>query len=82
VRAVLGHWLFGYVHPFPDGTGRVARFRMNAMLASRGYQWTYIRTDERDRYVRALEAAGVGQDIRPFAEFIAEAVTRSAKELV
>jgi Fic family protein len=20
VRAVLGHWLFGYVHPYPDGT--------------------------------------------------------------
>jgi Fic family protein len=21
VRAVLGHWLLGYVHPFPDGNG-------------------------------------------------------------
>ena len=26
VRAVLGHWLFGYVHPYPDGNGRMARF--------------------------------------------------------
>ena len=34
VRAVLGHWLFGYVHPYPDGNGRMARFLMNAMLAS------------------------------------------------
>ena len=25
VRAVLGHWLFGYVHPYPDGNGRMAR---------------------------------------------------------
>src|SRR5208283_4377106 len=24
VRAVLGHWLFGYVHPYPDGNGRMA----------------------------------------------------------
>jgi len=32
-RAVLGHWLFGYIHPYPDGNGRMARFLMNAMLA-------------------------------------------------
>jgi len=25
VRAVLGHWMFGYVHPYPDGNGRMAR---------------------------------------------------------
>jgi Fic family protein len=24
VRAVLGHWLFGYIHPYPDGDGRMA----------------------------------------------------------
>ena len=28
VRAVLGHWLFGYIHPYPDGNGRMARFLM------------------------------------------------------
>ena len=28
VQAVLGHWLFGYVHPYPDGNGRLARFVM------------------------------------------------------
>ncbi|WP_441228965.1 Fic family protein [Tardiphaga sp. 20_F10_N6_6] len=32
VRAVLGHWLVGHVHPYPDGNGRVARFLMNVML--------------------------------------------------
>ena len=26
VRAVLGHWMFGYIHPYPDGNGRMARF--------------------------------------------------------
>jgi Fic family protein len=36
VRAVLGHWMFGYIHPYPDGNGRMARFLMNAMLASGG----------------------------------------------
>ena len=37
VRAVLGHWMFGYIHPYPDGNGRMARFLMNVMLASGGY---------------------------------------------
>ena len=49
VRAVLGHWLFGYIHPYPDGNGRMARFLMNAMLASGGYPWTVIRVEDRDR---------------------------------
>ena len=43
VRAVLGHWMFGYIHPYPDGNGRIARFLMNAMLASGGYPWTVVR---------------------------------------
>jgi hypothetical protein len=78
VRAVLGHWLFGYVHPYPDGNGRVARFLMNAMLASGGYPWTVIRVEDREKYLRALDAASLEQKIEPFARFIAECVKRSA----
>ncbi|MEX2660640.1 MAG: Fic family protein [Vicinamibacterales bacterium] len=74
VRAVLGHWLFGYIHPFPDGNGRMARFVMNAMLASGGYPWTVVRVDDRDAYLSALDSASIDVDIRPFAAFIAERV--------
>ena len=74
VRAVLGHWLFGYIHPYPDGNGRMARFVMNAMLASGGYPWTVIRAEDRDAYLAALEAASVDQDIEVFARFLAERV--------
>jgi Fic family protein len=77
VRAVLGHWLFGYIHPYPDGNGRMARFLMNAMLASGGYAWTVVRVEDRDRYMQALEAASVGSDIKPFASFLAERVAWS-----
>jgi len=80
VRAVLGHWLFGYIHPFPDGNGRVARFLMNVMLASGGYPWTVIRAEERDEYMAALEAASVDQDIGPLATFVARAVGRAGGE--
>lgn len=74
VRAVLGHWLFGYIHPYPDGNGRMARFVMNAMLASGGYPWTVIRVEDRDAYLAALESASIDQDIAPLARFVAERV--------
>lgn len=74
VRAVLGHWLFGYIHPYPDGNGRMARFVMNAMLASGGYPWTVIRVEDRAPYLAALESASTGMDIRPFARFVAQRV--------
>lgn len=80
VRAVLGHWMLGYIHPYPDGNGRIARFLMNAMLASGGYPWTVIRVEDRNKYLEALESASVAGDIGPFAAFIAERVQWSIKQ--
>jgi fido (protein-threonine AMPylation protein) len=79
VRAVLGHWLFGYIHPYPDGNGRMARFLMNAMLASGGYPWTVIRVEGRNRYLAALDRASIDIQIEPFARFIAERVRRAMR---
>jgi fido (protein-threonine AMPylation protein) len=80
VRAVLGHWLLGYIHPYPDGNGRMVRFVMNAMLASGGYPWTVIRVEDRDAYLAALESASTGMDIRLFARFVAERVAWSLEQ--
>ena len=77
VRAVLGHWLLGHVHPFPDGNGRVARFAMNALLAAGGYPWTIIQVDDRDEYLAALETASVASDVGPFARFVAQQMKRT-----
>ncbi len=79
IRAVLGHFIFVYIHPYSDGNGRMGRFLMNTMLASGGYPWTIIPVEERDRYMKALEAASVEQNIEPFAEFIAYLVTEGMK---
>jgi hypothetical protein len=75
VRAVLGHFVFVYIHPYTDGNGRTGRFLMNAMLASGGYPWTVVPVERRDDYMAALEAASVRQDIEPFSQFLAELVT-------
>src|SRR6516162_101685 len=74
VRAVLGHWLFGYIHPYFDGNGRMARFLMNVMLASGGYPWTVIRIRDRKSYLSALDRASIEMDIHPFATFIVRRV--------
>ncbi len=74
VRAVLGHWLFGYVHPYPDGNGRMARFLMNVMLASGGYPWTVIRIRDRKPYLSALDRASIEMDIHPFTTFMVHRV--------
>lgn len=74
VRAVLGHWLFGFIHPFMDGNGRMARFTMNLMLASGGYPWTVIRVDDRQAYLAALESASVEDTLMLFATFVASCV--------
>ena len=71
VRAVLGHFVFVFIHPYMDGNGRMGRFLMNAMLASGGYPWTVIPVGNRDDYMNALESASVGQDISQFANFLA-----------
>lgn len=71
VRAVLGHFLFVYIHPHMDGNGRLARFLMNALLVSGGYVWTVIPLERRTEYMQALERASSYADIEPFARFVA-----------
>lgn len=76
VRAVLGHFLFVFIHPYSDGNGRRGRFLMNALFASGGYPWTIIHLvvslENQARYREALEEASVHRNIRPFAACILE----------
>lgn len=81
VRAVLGHFIFVFIHPYVDGNGRMGRFLMNAMLASGGYPWAVIPLDKRQEYMAALEAASSEGDIKPFAQFLG-ALVRGAPTFV
>lgn len=72
VRAILGHFVFVYIHPFIDGNGRIGRFLMNSMLASGGYPWTILRVTRRADYMAALERASIGRDISAVTGFVAE----------
>jgi len=74
VRAVLGHFTFVYIHPYMDGNGRIARFLMNTMLISGGYEWTVIPLERRKEYMTALEKASVEEDITDFTQFLASLI--------
>ncbi len=74
VRAVMGHFIFVYIHPYMDGNGRIGRFLMNVMLAAVRYPWTVIPIQKRNQYMNALEQASVKQDIKPFAGFLRDLV--------
>lgn len=72
VRAVLGHFIFVFIHPYMDGNGRIGRFLMNTMLASGGYPWTVIRLKRRDTYMSALEEASTKGRMSNLTRFISE----------
>ncbi len=74
VKAVLAHLCLGFIHPFSDGNGRSARFLMNFLFIAHSYSWTVIRVKNRERYLKSLEAASVGKDIKPFARFVLESM--------
>lgn len=80
VRAVLGHFIFVYIHPYMDGNGRIGRFLMNVMLASGGFPWTVIPLEKRHDYMNALEKASVEQNIDYFAKLISNLVSARMKE--
>lgn len=77
VRAVLGHFIFVFIHPYMDGNGRMGRFIMNLMLASGGYPWTVIPVQQRSKYMKSLEEASVNLNILSFVEFLSHLVNES-----
>lgn len=70
VRAVLGHFIFVFIHPYMDGNGRLSRFLMNFMLVTGGYPWTLVTVQTRNAYLAALEQASTYGRIGPFVDLL------------
>lgn len=54
-RAAEFHRRFVYIHPFPDGNGRVARLMMNMLLLQDRYMPILISPKIRSTYIKKLE---------------------------
>ena len=77
VKALLTHWLIGFIHPYIDGNGRMARFAMNALLVNGGYPWTIVHVENRRAYLDALEQASIHGNIINFAKLIVKEMAKS-----
>ena len=73
VRAALAHEAFLNIHPFYDGNGRVARLLLNLQLMRDGYPTVLVQRSARETYIRALEAAHLG-DYQGLVAVVGQAV--------
>ena len=78
--ALLGHFLFASIKPYPSCNGRVARFLFNFMLMSGGYPWTVFPADGKDAYLAALQKARDDLDFAPLAGFLVGLVKTSIEK--
>jgi len=69
-KAILTHYLFVWIHPLPDGNGRTARFLLNYVLCTHGFNWKIISSDNKKQYIDALKQASEKDNIIDFAKFI------------
>lgn len=76
LRAILAHYFFVSIHPYPDGNGRCARLLMNYLLAATGLHWITITADKKTDYFQALQSGQIDGNILPFAKFIANYLNR------
>ena len=70
VQAILGHFMFVFIHPFMDGNGRITRFMMNLFLVTSGYPWTIVRLESHGQYMKSLEQASVTNNLVDFTQLI------------
>lgn len=70
VQAAWLHHRFAQIQPFQDGNGRVARALASLVLVKGGLFPLVVTRDDRQPYIRALEAADVG-DLKLLVEFVA-----------
>ncbi len=55
------HHKFEKIHPFADGNGRVGRMLLNYILLRSGYFPIIIRNNQRQKYIKALQAADLNK---------------------
>jgi len=78
--AADAHLKFVFIHPFVDGNGRTARLLMNLILLQDNYPLVYIRAQDRQAYINAIEKALITQDLDDYYMLIFKAIESSLDE--
>lgn len=71
VEAAWFHHRFAQIHPFQDGNGRVARLLASLIFIKADWFPLTIRNNDRDTYIKALEAADNG-NLEPLVALFAK----------
>jgi Fic family protein len=76
IEAAWLHHRFTQIHPFQDGNGRVARALASLVFIRAGWFPLVIDRDQREKYIRALEASDVN-DLSPLVDLFASIQKKS-----
>lgn len=63
--ASLFHYRYIRIHPFEDGNGRIARLLVNFILLRAGYPMIIVRSNDKDKYLSALNRCDVTVGLTP-----------------
>ncbi len=63
------HQFFIYLHPFPDGNGRLGRLISNYILAIKGHPLVIITKDKKEEYIDALKLTQKHNDMDIISHF-------------
>jgi len=75
------HHKITVIHPFPEGNGRTTRAFMNVQLIRAGLSPIYIKVEEKENYIKALERADTTGNYDDLYEVIFKVLLRSHVEL-
>lgn len=77
------HKYFIYLHPFPDGNGRLGRLISNFILAKAGQPIIIIRADQKEQYIDALKISHKHNDLSVMSSFfINTSINRMKDEML
>lgn len=75
IRIAVFHYLFGYIHPFYNGNGRVSRFISGYLLSTEltpiiGYRLSYTIQKNLDQYLKSFRTANDTQNKGDLTTFV------------
>ncbi|SFD26052.1 Fic family protein [Ruminococcus albus] len=90
IRIAVFHYLFGYIHPFYDGNGRMSRFISSYLLSRQltsliGFRLSYTIKENISRYYKAFDICNDPHnkgELTPFAEMFLDIIRISMHQLL